>query len=1304
MPAKPILIIALILPVLFSATDLSVAEEPLLIRPNTRIPVYIEPGPVEQSVLYANGAVINVETHSVWKPLCAGDPSKVTVEDLKKIAAMSKIAAAALPAPQPPVGNVALALPPRFTLVFNTTAAVPAAARAALVEVEHYIEAQFTDPITVTINFDFAALPPGVLGGTSSNYGSVTWPVARDALINGMDLDDIIQSFVPPGSTIPVRYDGNTATVTNENRVFVTIANYRAAIGTLSGTAASMTFSSVFSWDYTPPSIDSGAYDFQSVIVHEVGHALGFTSGADFRTNDMEMLDVFRFQRSDGTGTNYNPDTYADFTTTARMVDLNAPGTNDDVNSDLITAEYQMSDGNPNQASHFHDQNPPIGIMDPTIASGQTFYPNFYRIPDLAMFDAIGWDYPHFNTTCPASDLTACNTKIYFDNLPNSNAPAPRFSCGNGNLQVGALWYSFVATHTSAHISTCDSVAADTTFAVYGGDCASLVEIACSEDGGCDGGGARSSMCVTGLTPGNTYYIQVASRNNAGRGVIALQIDCSCVGACCFPPPASCLGANDDACATLGGSFVGGGTTCLGDVDQDGRDDKCQASFTQFSQLPTPSQEDVASNIDWSDKLPNAVMADNFITDGRAIRSVRWWGSKLDAGVNPDGWLVSFHEPLTPAQPPAASLGLYFCPVEKVASSATTITGCDTHPVIKYSTRLIDCCLMHAGADSRSAFVPAVPGGFLAETCADYALGIQAVLGARFDPDGFGTCIETATGGSAIGDFWGWHSTIDNEVAGAAMTTPLTTGGVDLLFGPWATASTSCGNPDLSFELLTSDVSPGSEIVIWSNGAPDNLEALNSQFGGARTDWMTVDDVAFPHGAAITDLHWLNEEDSAFAWDGRVRLEIYPDSGSGVPNASGGATLAMWVPDDGGVVVRTSLGAGQFFPRYRYDMTGLNIALPAGNWWIGIATAGASGSTGRAYWLTSHKQGVAPLFFGSESYLRAPSAGIASFVPWSTQVSGNKYDMAFDITTKAIADCNCNGVPDNLDVGTTSADCNANGIPDECEPDCNANGVPDDCDIAQGTSRDCQPNGVPDECDIFFGTSVDADGNGLPDECCLVIAPPQRDPSDFDKVRFITLPPPAPGLRAIRVRLVSLHHPNPAYTGDVVKDFSSFENEVRWVGPPTQFVESSASQTPFKAATLQCAPYYADWSTVGTLHVTGREVVPSSVYNVQWITSGCVEASESSFSAPLTIATRRWGDVDEPFSPPSPSPQPDTGDISAMVNKFKSAMGAPIKARALLVGDVPDMTMDVDFTHIAACVDAFKGLGFPNSGPAPCGP
>ncbi len=80
----------------------------------------------------------------------------------------------------------------------------------------------------------------------------------------------------------------------------------------------------------------------------------------------------------------------------------------------------------------------------------------------------------------------------------------------------------------------------------------------------------------------------------------------------------------------------------------------------------------------------------------------------------------------------------------------------------------------------------------------------------------------------------------------------------------------------------------------------------------------------------------------------------------------------------------------------------------------------------------------------------------------------------------------------------------------------------------------------------------------------------------------------------------------------------------------------------------------------------------------------------------------RWGDVTADYNPPSTSTQPDTGDISALVNKFKSAVGAPIKARALLsgtdaFGSIGHSTLNVDtsFGHVAACVDAFKGQAYP---------
>jgi choice-of-anchor B domain-containing protein len=54
--------------------------------------------------------------------------------------------------------------------------------------------------------------------------------------------------------------------------------------------------------------------------------------------------------------------------------------------------------------------------------------------------------------------------------------------------------------------------------------------------------------------------------------------------------------------------------------------------------------------------------------------------------------------------------------------------------------------------------------------------------------------------------------------------------------------------------------------------------------------------------------------------------------------------------------------------------------------------------------------------------------------------------------------------------------------------DCNGNGIPDDVDISMGISQDCNANNIPDECDIADGTSGDANGNGIPDECDCTIS------------------------------------------------------------------------------------------------------------------------------------------------------------------------------------------------------------------------
>lgn len=186
----------------------------------------------------------------------------------------------------------------------------------------------------------------------------------------------------------------------------------------------------------------------------------------------------------------------------------------------------------------------------------------------------------------PAGDLCAnaplinCNSSTTFDNTLGTVAPEdPLFSCHfNVPAQgVGTTWFTFVATDTSAQVSTCNSAVSDTLIGVYDGACGSFAEIGCSEDA-CGGGfGFLSRVCVEGLTIGQTYYIQVASFSASSLGSITLDLECPCpaatsaccVGQTCSTVDGSVTGSQQFDCEDpielggLGGVWLGDGTDCL---------------------------------------------------------------------------------------------------------------------------------------------------------------------------------------------------------------------------------------------------------------------------------------------------------------------------------------------------------------------------------------------------------------------------------------------------------------------------------------------------------------------------------------------------------------------------------------------------------------------------------------------------------------------------------------------------------------------------------------------------------------------
>ncbi|MDX2147099.1 MAG: NF038122 family metalloprotease [Planctomycetota bacterium] len=328
-------------------------------------------------------------TETVWKPICSSTPGSVTSDDLR---AMATNHAAQMSAKGVRVVDRQQQSPTAgLNVVYVLASSVPAAAVPAFAAAEAYLESQFpNDPFTLTVTVSFAPLSTGVIGGTGSSYGSLAWADTRATLQAGADASDSILASLPSGTTIPVRY--STSRTTSETRVFFTFANFKANGGAVTGDDASMQYSTAFPFDFDPANgVSANTISLQDVIIHETGHAMGCTSGVDFRSGDIEVFDIFRFRRTDGsTSSDFNPDTNAEFTIRPRWAVFNNP--NDDCNLDIISTEYRVADGSPWQASHFREQVPAIGIMDPAFSYGETFYPTFLRTSDLTLFDAIGYD------------------------------------------------------------------------------------------------------------------------------------------------------------------------------------------------------------------------------------------------------------------------------------------------------------------------------------------------------------------------------------------------------------------------------------------------------------------------------------------------------------------------------------------------------------------------------------------------------------------------------------------------------------------------------------------------------------------------------------------------------------------------------------------------------------------------------------------------------------------------------------------------------------------------------------------------
>lgn len=308
-----------------------------------------------------------------------------------------------------------------------------------------YWESVISSNVTINLGVGYSALDAGVIGSTGSTRYSVatedvisalkavgTSALDKSAVLPTLSSKTIVDpTFGPVHGISMVRnaplsgvngidvtksiYD--TSITRNNVRLTATEANLKALGYTFgAGNDANITFSSAFNFDFNPTDgISAGQMDFIGVAIHEIGHALGFTSGVDLYDQYSgkgpgaavgatvnwdgqsagSVLDLFRYS-NDPRNVVPGTDPVLDWSVgVASYFSIDGGKTQFNGNSLMSTGAYN---GDGRQASHFKDTPSSaggcngynqIGVMDPTFCYGEM---GVITATDLAAFDAIGWN------------------------------------------------------------------------------------------------------------------------------------------------------------------------------------------------------------------------------------------------------------------------------------------------------------------------------------------------------------------------------------------------------------------------------------------------------------------------------------------------------------------------------------------------------------------------------------------------------------------------------------------------------------------------------------------------------------------------------------------------------------------------------------------------------------------------------------------------------------------------------------------------------------------------------------------------
>ncbi len=259
-------------------------------------------------------------------------------------------------------------------------------ARQAFLRAAAYWESIIKSPITVVIDVDFGPTrfgiqypSPNIIGATSNQALTALgiFEELRNKLIAGAPGAQERAVFTALPNSSLVTDIGTTGTIFIATPVLRALGFISAAADPASelgfGLPPSIGFNSAFGFDFEPADgIDIDKVDFNATAIHEIGHALGFSSSvgnaerSPLAPLSVNFWDCYRFR----------PGVTIDNFGTASRVLLSGgehiyfAGFND---VSLSTARNDGLEGDGRQASHWKDDTLTgqlLGIMDPTLSSG----------------------------------------------------------------------------------------------------------------------------------------------------------------------------------------------------------------------------------------------------------------------------------------------------------------------------------------------------------------------------------------------------------------------------------------------------------------------------------------------------------------------------------------------------------------------------------------------------------------------------------------------------------------------------------------------------------------------------------------------------------------------------------------------------------------------------------------------------------------------------------------------------------------------------------------------------------------------